>query len=813
MTSYRSSSNNSQTQISIDEAYSKAFDFFNCGCFAEADGLCTAIVHQDQNHVQAVNLLGLIAQKIERHELAVEQFRRAIAIDGRYAMLHYNLATSLYHLVDMKKAIDSLEKAVEINPNFYTAHCRLGAAFLQEGMLHKAALSLQKAIAIKPDYAESYFIYGNLLIKEDKLDEAEVNYHKAIALNPDYSDAHYNLGNILKMQNRFDEAITSFQKAIALKPDYAEAYNNLGLTLHEQNRFDDAVVSYQKAISIVPDYVDAHNNIGFTLLAKSKLCTLADNEVEKLLSSLKKAVTLSPKYLNPWCNLLLYLHNSDRYSEAGSLLDRALYHQPDSLVLLLRKIHIIFPIFHKDSASCNGSLEKFNLFINELDYWIKQNKPKQHELAIQVSNMPIFYIAYLPKNHVNQLSRYGDLIAANTESTKPLIKNRAKIRIVIVSNHIRRHSVWEIVLKGIVRHLNRDRFELFLYNTSNISDDETQWAQIKADCYRKLGSEDRHKSSWLEMLHKDRPDVVFFPELAMDSITLFLALHRTAPLQAVGWGHPITSGLPTIDLFFSGELLETDATTAQTHYSEKLICLPGTGCCTEPLPTQHDLTAKHPEIDKIFTGLSGTVFIICQKSFKFHPEDDYLFAQIAKTVGTCSFLIIVDEKLPWATDNIIKRMGSEFQKNGLNPDSYLHIVPWLANDKFLALLKRCDIYLDCPAFSGYTTARQAVNMGLPIVTLEGTFMRQRLAAGLLHQIDLTDTIAQNRQEYINIAVKLAKESQNRQLYKSRRDKLRNLADRADKNVEVLRFFESVIVKSLGEKNQIITDINSGNGKI
>ena len=53
-----------------------------------------------------------------------------------------------------------------------------------------------------------------------------------------------------------------------------------------------------------------------------------------------------------------------------------------------------------------------------------------------------------------------------------------------------------------------------------------------------------------------------------------------------------------------------------------------------------------------------------------------------------------------------------------------------------------DIYLDAIAFSGFTTAIQALACnGLPIVTLEGELMRQRLAAGILRHIGVKDTIA------------------------------------------------------------------------
>ena len=42
-------------------------------------------------------------------------------------------------------------------------------------------------------------------------------------------------------------------------------------------------------------------------------------------------------------------------------------------------------------------------------------------------------------------------------------------------------------------------------------------------------------------------DVAVFPELGMSPRTWRLAMLRSAPVQAVGWGHPVTTGLPSID--------------------------------------------------------------------------------------------------------------------------------------------------------------------------------------------------------------------------------------------------------------------------
>jgi tetratricopeptide (TPR) repeat protein len=207
-----------QSQITVDEAYKQAIEHFSAERYTEADRFCTAIISKVPNHIDAINLLGIIAQKINRHDLAVDQFQRAINIDNRRASLYYNLGTSLYPLGRLEEVVKVQQKALEIQPNFAEAHHNLGVALKEQG----------------------------------QMEEAVVSYHKAISIKPDYAEAYSNLGNAQQVQGKLEEAITSYQKAISIKPDYADVYSNLGVALQVQGKLEKAVASHQKAVTIKP---------------------------------------------------------------------------------------------------------------------------------------------------------------------------------------------------------------------------------------------------------------------------------------------------------------------------------------------------------------------------------------------------------------------------------------------------------------------------------------------------------------------------------------------------------------------------------
>ena len=85
---------------------------------------------------------------------------------------------------------------------------------------------------------------------------------------------------------------------------------------------------------------------------------------------------------------------------------------------------------------------------------------------------------------------------------------------------------------------------------------------------------------------------------AIIDLAVNLAAQRLAPVQCSSWGHPETSGFPTIDYFLSSELMEPR--NGKDHYSEELVLLPNLSVYLEPaeIPTQAfsmQLESRHKE--------------------------------------------------------------------------------------------------------------------------------------------------------------------------------------------------------------------------
>ena len=732
----------------IQEVFTAALGHHQAGRLNEAERLYRQILQADPHHADALHFLGVLAHQIGRHDMAVDLIGRAIAQNARIPAFHNNLGNALKAQGKLQEAAASYAEALSHKPDHVGALFNLALVLQMQGQLEEAAASYRRALSHKPDYAEAHGNLGNTLQAQGRLEEAVACYGRALRYRPAYAEVHSNLGNVLKAQGKYAEAVASHGRALVHKPDNAEAHNNLGLVLMEQGDVAAAVASYRRALTHQPTYAEAHINLGNAL------------------------------------------REQGQSAEAAASYQRALALDRDNAEARLGLATAMIPLFADTVADGIAATEKFARSLEELTAWSRANPGK---LGKSVGGSQPFYLAYRPADVTALLSRYGDLICAGAAvHWQPRIAEggsvrppRERVRIVVVSGQVRQHPVWDAVLRGIVAHLDRRRFEVVLYHTGSMTDEETTWAKGRVD---RFVQGPRSTRAWLDEVAGDRPDVMFYPEVGMDPATCALAALRLAPLQVAGWGHPVTTGLPSIDLFVSGELLE--ATGAERHYREKLIRLPGTGVCTDLAPVQSqpwDGPAR-PE--------NCVRFALCQQPIKFDPADDVLLTRIAKAVGPSEFWLAAPKKLHWATARLRNRLAAAFRAEGLDPDAHLREMPWLPRDQFAGFLDEMDVFLDCPAFSGYTTAWQAIHRGIPIVTLEGEFLRQRLAAGLLRQIGMTDGIASSADQYVQIAALRAQESRDSGQRAMRRESIRRAATHADDNRAAVNAFEQALIDAL-----------------
>jgi predicted O-linked N-acetylglucosamine transferase (SPINDLY family) len=243
-------------------------------------------------------------------------------------------------------------------------------------------------------------------------------------------------------------------------------------------------------------------------------------------------------------------------------------------------------------------------------------------------------------------------------------------------------------------------------------------------------------------------DILFYPDTGMDPLTYFLAYARLAPTQLTTWGHPVTTGLPTMDWFVSAEGLEPDG--ADAHYTERLARLtrlpvsfraPDTsGVPTDPAECRRRLGIR----------AEGTLYLCSQSLFKIHPDNDAVFGEILRRDPRGQLVLLQGESARWG-----QVLAARFARVFPDAMDRVWFMPRQSFGNFLMLLRAADAVLDPLHWAGGNSTYEAFALGVPIITWPGAFMRGRVTAAAARQAGVPDMIAANTEEYVDLAVRLA----------------------------------------------------------
>jgi predicted O-linked N-acetylglucosamine transferase (SPINDLY family) len=296
------------------------------------------------------------------------------------------------------------------------------------------------------------------------------------------------------------------------------------------------------------------------------------------------------------------------------------------------------------------------------------------------------------------------------------------------------------------------RFERFVWSTSDVHDAVT--SEIAARVDRFIAGESTVAAIAADVRAASL-DVLVFLDAGLDPRNNALASLRLAPVQAAFYGHPVTTGLESVDYFVSGELLETAA--SDSHYREKLVRLPGIGASVQPPPAPGDGTW----IDKLRPP--GKAIVICLQNLgKVPPSFDATLARILANSGARLVFLNRGERL---TQRFRARIDGALEAHRVPRDA-IHIEPTRDRGEFLGGIARADLVLDTPGFSGGATSLDALSTGTPIVTFEGESARARQTSAMLRMLGLQELIAVGDASYIALATALlgdpAKRDEHRQ---------------------------------------------------
>jgi predicted O-linked N-acetylglucosamine transferase (SPINDLY family) len=306
-----------------------------------------------------------------------------------------------------------------------------------------------------------------------------------------------------------------------------------------------------------------------------------------------------------------------------------------------------------------------------------------------------------------------------------------RLRVGYLSADLREHAV-AYFLEAILEGHDRRAVEVVVFHIG-AGDEATKRMRGKADTWLPLFP--CPDEQLLGAMRAEGVDILV--ELAGHTASnrLPVVARRAAPVQVTYIGYPNTTGVPGIDYRIIDAA--TDPPGGERWATERLVRLDPCFLCyraAESAPPVAPRPSSGPVMFGSFNNLA-----------KLSPQTADLWSRVVRAVPG-SKLVLKGKAL--ADESIAARFHERFASRGIGPERLEFLQHTPATGEHLGAYAKVDIALDPFPYSGTTTTCEAMWMGVPVVTMEGSRHSSRVGVSLLRTVGLPELIAKTPDEYV-----------------------------------------------------------------
>ena len=754
---------------SATEALETALLLYRSGDLGAAESMCRLLLQPNAADGDLLHMLGLVRLAAGDSESALDFLQQAAQAAPANPFCHYNLGEAYHSLGLLSESAKCYEKAIDLRPDFTEARNNLGIVLHEQGFFNAAINSYEQALTTASDSTRVLMNLGNILIEAGRAHDAMNCFERVILLDGQSAEAYHWFCRAASAMERPEEELKRLTQAIGACPDASGRLNMLAEALQELDRADVGLGIYDLALLIDPYCGRTHQARGLLLESLGR--------VDEAYSSLKRAVQLEQDNGAAHDDLGRLCYEQGHFDEAKSLFQAAVdkggtfamahahlgamlaqeglleaaaaqYEKAHSLNphagyrVILATLAPVIPLSAEEIGSARSAME------HKIDEMLTQG------LSIGDPYRDVgkanFYLAYqgLDDRDIQvKLARFYERICPSLDFAAPHCRGRhersgsGKIRIGFLSKHLRNHTIGNY-MRGVIANIDRSIFDVRLFLFAHKKDEISAFLEEHADGVTLLPETlflARRAVAAKEL------DILFYPDIGMDPFTYFLAFSRLAPVQCAFYGHPITTGIKTVDYFISHA--DCEVADGEAHYSEKLVRL-SEGVTYAYYPRPPAPAIKKGRRDFTLAD-SDHIYLCAQSLFKIHPHFDPMLLEILSRDAEAIIVFFEGEHATW-TDLLKKRLEGRLGEEACR----IRFVGRQQYEDYLNLVAMADVILDTPYFNGGATTFDALAMGKPIVTLPNDYMRGRQTYALYRRMGVMDCVAGSPGEYIEKAVRL-----------------------------------------------------------
>lgn len=659
------------------------------------------------------------AQKAGNHVTASQLWATATRLQPDSSQLLMSRATSEYWASDMNAAAASYLAVVQLDPANFKARMYAGRAMHESRRYDESRAIFREAISAEPENWEGYNMLGSQIMQSlnhTLMGEAVMAYKRAGELQPRDPAPLVNLGHAYKEADRLGEARTAYSAAVELigAPDAVGEFAGRttladGLRIRMAGLLPRVIQSEDAMLSSRGEFIRQ-----LTELANANPpLTLADPPTE-----VGGVITFNLNYMG--------LNDRRIHRTVAELYERA-------------APHLLEVAPHCYSPGLSETLSP-----PELERWTAYTDWSG------------------PRDHFRRA-------VARDSTVATAVPNRRRIRLGFVSANLKDHTIGKLFSATIVK-LDRSLFDVTVFTFSGPVDGKSTYVHS-------------HDGTTVLLEYKLKParaaiaaaelDVLFYPDIGLDTLTYFLSFARLAPIQVMTWGHPVTSATQHMDYFVSSEQLEP--ADGDDEYTETVVRLPHIPISFERPQLPPDIAAVRARRSEYFgLGIDAedaagkiNLYACPQSLFKFHPDFDEAIGRILSADPKGRLVIVhgssTSTELLQATVTRMTAAIFAATKSGqavadTRPSQQIIVVPHQSLDDYFRLCGAVDVLLDTFPFGGGNTHYEALSTGTPVITLQTRQMRGRITPALYHRLGIASPeyglVARSITEYVQLALNM-----------------------------------------------------------
>ncbi len=562
-------------------------------------------------------------------------------------------------------------------------------------------------------------------------DKARLRLETAVRLQPTLINAWVDRVSVASGLQNHDEALDVVNRALAANPESVRLQETKAVVLRRAGKSAEAITHLKGVIEKDDNAGWAHHQLGRTI---------ADDDRPQANIHFRRAVEIDPKNRDFRISLVQSLERS-RFGDEGANVEEAYQ--------IAKGFEEIGPIPRDQIFVARG------LFHRVGDYERARKLGGFSELGREWgrANNHAAFLGHLgrvetPEDRyelIEQHRIWGRNIQANADrnpiTARPRRAPNGKIRLGIMSSDLRNHPVGYFALP-LFDFMDTERFEVFCYSFSRGGEDNTQkyFASKSAEFRWRPTISDRDAA---QMIIDDDCDMLIELGGSTHMNKLEVMAYRPGRLNASWLGYPHSAGLDAIDYIVCDPYMTPKDPALLI---EKPMLMPHTW-----LALGRGQFREKPEVDPTTPEeRNGFVtFGTFNQPNKYSEQVLATWARVLNETPNSQFLFVRPEA---GSATFCDNMRAHFAQAGVSPERIrFHSI----RGAHLPLYNEIDISLDTFPLTGGTTTCESMWMGVPVVSLVGEALFERLSYSLLSNAGLGDLASFSIDDYVATAVKLA----------------------------------------------------------